>query len=131
MRRVISSSVLLFVVPVFCFAQGIAEIAAAAKLRGLSRADGPVLVSGDTVATSFEQALRIATPLLVQIDKRVSAIVPNGQEIWTWYQARVLENPTSKPLPGFAPPDPRVWRPPADLGPLPSDSILIHTWGGS
>ncbi|MDQ6675950.1 MAG: hypothetical protein M3Z09_01490 [Acidobacteriota bacterium] len=105
------------------------DLASLAKREGKSEISVPKTISGNyAVVNSLEQVLRVYMPLIVQIDGKKSRLTTDGLSINTWYQARVLENLSKRPLPAFVSPD---FEP--ALSPeltAPNDFFLIHNSGG-
>ena len=110
----------------------IAALAETAKVQGLVT----IAVPGRTIieyltAPSLEVVLKAGfSPFLVEIVRKRSSVTGDGNQILTWYEARVLEAFDHRPLPGRVLSD-RGFIPPPEMRAVPKSSFLLLNHGGN
>jgi hypothetical protein len=111
---------------------GIAALANTAKIQGLVTIAVPsVTVHEYLTAPSLEVVLRAGySPFLVEIVRKRSSVSGDGNQILTWYEARVLESFDHRPLPVRVLSD-RGFIPPPEMRAVPRSSFLLLIYGGN
>jgi hypothetical protein len=131
-RRMKAAVVLLAVItlfssPVVAQDSFIEKQVQSARSQGLTEALINSVPPDYALGATLEQVLATEVPLIVAIEDHVVTVSPQGDQLWTRYKARVIENLAHTSLPRPVGPQNEL---PVPFANLPRDRILIRNVGG-
>jgi len=111
----------------------VAAAARAAKNRGLSALDywdGKILEYAE--AGSLDDTIGVGGgPFLLEITRKRCSLTRDGNSIVSWYTARIIDDFGSRHVPAPIVREEGWAAPPAEMTPIPGDSLLIVQPGGA
>jgi hypothetical protein len=128
MKAVVLLAVItLFSLPVVAQDSFVEKQVKSAKSQGLTEAFINSFPPNYALGATLEHVLATEVPLIVAIEDHVVTVSPQGDELWTWYKSRVIENLAHTSLPVPVAPQNEL---PVPFANLPPDRILIRNIGG-